>query len=89
MTCRTQGDLLKSAELFYDAFADNKLAEEVISHSSTTHATSYFEYGLPALAPFLGRAFTKPPEYLGIIAKHLTHKNARYFAHIVDVETRN
>jgi hypothetical protein len=88
MTCPTREDLLKSAESFCNAFADNKPAEEVISHFSTTHATSCFEHGLPALAPFLGRTFTKPVEYLGVIAKHLTYKNAKYFAYMVDVETR-
>jgi hypothetical protein len=58
------------------------------SHFSTTHATTCFERGLPALAPFLGCAFTKPAEYLGVIAKHLTYKTAKYSAYMVDVETR-
>lgn len=88
MTIPTRGDLLKSAESFCNSFADKKPVEEVLSHFSTTHATSCFEHGLPALAPFLGRTFTKPAEYLGTIAKYLTYKNMRFFAYMVDVETR-
>jgi hypothetical protein len=88
MTTPTRGDLLKSAESFCNAFASKKPAEEVLSHFSTTHATSCFEHGLPALAPFLGRTFTKPAEYLGVIAKYLTYENAKYFAYVIDVETR-
>ena len=88
MTATTRGDLLKSAESFCSAFADKKPVEEVLSHFSTTHATSCFEHGLPALAPFLGRTFTKPAEYLDTIAKYLTYKNMKFFAYMVDVETR-
>lgn len=88
MTTPTRGDLLKSAESFCNAFADKKPAEEILSHFSSTHATSCFEHGLPALAPFLGRTFTKPAEYLAVIAKYLTYENAKYFAYMVDVETR-
>ena len=83
----TRGDLLKSAKSFCDAFQNKRPAEEILSHFSTTHATSCFEHGLPALAPFLGRTFTKPAEYLEIIAKYLTYENIKYFAFMVDVET--
>lgn len=88
MTTTTREDLLKSAASFCSTFADKKPVEEVLSHFSTTHATSCFEHGLPALAPFLGRTFTKPAEYLGVIAKYLTYKNMKFFAYMVDVETR-
>jgi len=83
----TRGDLLKSAESFCGAFQNKRPAEEILSHFSTTHATSCLEHGLPALAPFLGRTFTKPAEYLEIIAKYLTYENIKYFAFMVDVET--
>ena len=88
MTTTTREDLLKSAASFCSTFADKKPVEEVLSHFSTTHATSCFEHGLPALAPFLGRTFTKPAEYLGVIAKYLAYKNMKFFAYMVDVETR-
>ena len=88
MTTTTREDLLKSAASFCSTFADKKPVEEVLSHFSTTHATSCFEHGLPALAPFLGRTFTKPAEYLGVIAKYLADKNMKFFAYMVDVETR-
>lgn len=88
MTTTTREDLLKSAASFCSTFADKKPVEEVLSHFSTTHATSCFEHGLPTLAPFLGRTFTKPAEYLGVIAKYLTYKNMKFFAYMVDVETR-
>ena len=88
MTTPTRGELLKSAESLCNAFANKKPIEDVISHFSTTHATSCFEHGLPALAPFLGRTFTKPEEYLGIIAKRLTYENMKFFAYMADVETR-
>ena len=84
----TRGDLLKSAESFCDSFANKKPIKEILSHFSTTHATCCFEHGLPALAPFLGRAFTDPADYLDIISKCLTYENARYFAYMVDAETR-
>ena len=61
--------------------------EEISSHFSTTHITSRFERVLPTLAPFLGRTFTKPAKYLGIIAKHLTYKNMKFFMCMVNVET--
>lgn len=59
--------------------------EEISSHFSTTHITSRSERVLPALAPF--RTFMKPAEYLGIIAKHLTYKNMKFFMCMVNVET--
>ena len=61
--------------------------EEISSHF-TTYITSRFERVPPALAPFLGRTFTKPAEYLGTIAKHLTYKNMIFFTCMVNVETR-
>lgn len=87
MTTPTRKDLLKSAESLCNAFANKKSTEEVLSHFSTTHATSCFEHGLPALAPFLGRTFTKPAEYLSVIAKYLTYDNMKFFTYMVDVET--
>jgi hypothetical protein len=87
MTITTREDLLKSAESFCSAFANKKPIEEISSHFSTTYATSCCEHGLPALAPFLGRTFTKPTKYLKTIAKYLTYENAKYFAYMVDVET--
>ena len=88
MTVPTRGELLKTAESFCNSFANKKPVEEILSHFSTTHSTSCFEHGLRALAPFLGRIFTKPAEYLNVIAKHLTYENARYHSYMVDVETR-
>ena len=88
MTTPTRENLLKSAVSFCNSFADKKSTEEILSHFSTTHATSCFEHGLPALAPFLGRTFTDPAKYLDVIAKCLTYENARYFNYMVDVETR-
>lgn len=87
MTITTRESLLKSAESFCNAFSAKKPIEEALSHFSTTHATSCFEHGLPALAPFLGRTFTNPGEYLGIIARYLTYENMKFFAYMVDVES--
>ncbi|KAF9644556.1 transcription elongation factor S-II [Thelephora ganbajun] len=88
MATSTRQELLRSAESFCNAFANDKPVEEILSHFSTTHSISCFEHGLPALAPFLGRAFTKPAEYLDTVAKYLTYENMKFFAYMIDAETR-
>ena len=75
--CPIRGDLLKSAKPFCNSLADNKPAEEVIYYFSTTYATFYFERGLPALAPFLGRTFTRGQRSVLVSSRNVWPTRAR------------
>ena len=54
----TRSHLLASAQALCNDLAGKASLQAVLSHFSTTHQVSAHEYGLPLLAPFLGRTFT-------------------------------
>ncbi|KAH7890829.1 hypothetical protein F5I97DRAFT_1839123 [Phlebopus sp. FC_14] len=82
--------LLSAAKALCDDFSQQKSTETILSHFSSTQCTA-LEYGLPALAPFLGRPFNGCDgvrEYFSIIASILTYEDMHFSDYFVDIEVR-
>ncbi|GBE86457.1 hypothetical protein BKA93DRAFT_623454 [Sparassis latifolia] len=90
----TRAHLQASAEALCSAFAAKADLETLLSHFSTTHQVSAVEYGLPLLAPFLGRRFTGlgGPEsistYFSLLTQYLTYEDMSFGEWVVDTEAR-
>ncbi|KAK2761713.1 hypothetical protein FQN54_001541 [Arachnomyces sp. PD_36] len=68
--------LLSAAQSFCTAFSTSQPPSTLLSHFSTHPTPSVHEYGLPILAPFLGRTFTGRGRegvrrYFELIAEHM------------------
>ncbi|KAF5388000.1 hypothetical protein D9615_000093 [Tricholomella constricta] len=84
-------ELLTSAQLFCEDFANKEDITTLISHFSTTHQVTAIEHGEAFLAPFLGRVFTGLAEvqkYFETIASLLSYENMRFSEFVVDPEAR-
>ncbi|KAI1340535.1 hypothetical protein F5Y15DRAFT_378960 [Xylariaceae sp. FL0016] len=92
-------DLLAAATAFCEAFAKKKPLEEIMGHfaaerdreageeSGGAVRISAFEYGLPCLAPFLGRKFEGMEgvrRYFGLLADCLAYEDMRFGDYVVD-----
>lgn len=89
----SRSDLLAAAHAFCEAFASKQPLDTILSRFSNdpAHPPYAIEYGLPSLAPFLGRTFvglTAIEEYFKILAQHLTYENMRFSEYLADTETK-
>jgi len=85
----SRAHLLKSAQIFCDAFSQKKDTDTILSHFSTTHEVSAIEYGTPILAPFLGRPFlgiSEVKRYFELIGSLLSYKDVEFSEYVVDLE---
>jgi hypothetical protein len=88
MPSRTQ--LLNGAKSFCAAFSSSNPPSALLTHFSSHTNPSVHEYGLPCLAPFLGRAFTGREgvlQYFETIAEYIRPTEEIVFdGWMVDVE---
>lgn len=80
--------LLHAAANFCNAFACQYALSAILDHFSTTAEPLALEYGLPQLAPFLGRPFrglAGVEEYFALLGEHLSYKDMRFVDYVVDV----
>jgi hypothetical protein len=74
--------------MFCDAFFQ-KDTDTILSYFSTTHEVSAIEYGIPILAPFLGKTFVGISEiqrYFDLIGSLLSYKDVEFSEFVVDPE---
>lgn len=86
----SRDELLRSAQTFCNSFSEKQDVETLLSYFSTAHEVSAIEYGLPALAPFLGRPFTGISEirrYFELIGSLLSYNDISFSEYLVDPET--
>ena len=80
----TRSQLLASAQALCKDLSEKASLQAVLSHFSTTHQVSAHEYGLPLLAPFLGRTFTglsgqnSLEEYFMLLHKYLVYEDMSF-----------
>ncbi|KAK4204415.1 hypothetical protein QBC40DRAFT_272802 [Triangularia verruculosa] len=89
----TKQSLLSTTTSFCNALASQSPPSTISSYFTTTSPSSIyiFEYGLPQLAPFLGRPFQGPSglsEYFDLLSKHLSYENMRFSNFFADLESR-
>lgn len=81
--------LLSSAKSYCDAFKEKKDVNEIMSHFSTTHATTLIEHGDPVLAPFLGKTYSGKSSiegYFNLIASLLSYEDMDFYEFLVDAD---
>ena len=87
----TRDDLLHAAKSLCTDFASKKDPDDLMTHFSTTHQCTAYEYGLPSLAPFLGRPFIGRDgvrDYFKTIALTLSFERMAFSEYIVDSEVQ-
>ncbi|KAI0741567.1 hypothetical protein C8Q80DRAFT_1109695 [Daedaleopsis nitida] len=90
----TRAQLLAAAQALCNAFANKADTDTLLSHFSSSHQISAFEHGLPALAPFLGRAFTgragpaSVAAYFRLLQQHLTYDDMSFGTWVVDADAQ-
>lgn len=92
-TALTRDEWLRSTRELCDRFANHGSIEEIVAcfSSSRKDEIRLFEYGLPELAPFLGRSFEGKEgirEYFAVVSDCLSYENMSFSDYIVDVESR-
>jgi len=82
--------LQSAAEAFCEAFSQNKDLDTILGHFSSQDEICAIEYGLPKLAPFLGRPFVgkdKVRGYFETIGALLSYSEIRFSEYVVDAES--
>lgn len=81
--------LKSAAEALCTDFSAGKDAPNILSHFSTHESPIAIEYGLPCLAPFLGREFRGTDEvkqYFELISEQLSFRNMEFDEYVVDTQ---
>lgn len=86
----TDYQVLKSAaEALCTDFAAEKDFPNILSHFSTHESPIAIEYGLPCLAPFLGREFKGAvgvKQYFELISEQLSFREMEFVEYVVDTQ---
>lgn len=87
----TRNALYTSAQSLCHDFAQKKDIQTILSHFSKRFQCTAIEYGLPNLAPFLGRPFTgleAIKDYFTLVLDLVSYEDMTFSEYTVDIEAR-